>query len=203
MARAEDAVAPQVEGAQNGTSDPEESGIAAAEGRDTQREQIQRAAAAKPQHMPADAQQSTFDWFMEGYDEQGSVEPRYPFEINVSTDPNEDKKMTWWLKPIDSTRIDELRKLCELPTNREQRRRGDIQIDNARFNAFLVFEATVDPDLREAAQRKNEMDGSKLVRWRFRFKPLLVDQIAGHVLLISGGDDEDMQRKEITAGKTS
>jgi hypothetical protein len=39
-----------------------------------------------------------------------------------------------------------------------------------------------------------------VVLHRFRNKPLLVDQIAGQILLVSGGDDEDVRTaREIRA----
>jgi hypothetical protein len=103
------------------------------------------------------------------------------------------------IKPVGSERIDHLRRQFTVSTgNRAQRRRrnqGQSQeLDGAKFNAQLVYEATVDPDLETVFNAKKGPGswqyGFELVIHRFRFKPLLVDQIAGQILEYSGGDDE-------------
>lgn len=163
-------------------------------------EQLIARAAEKPKSLSEEQKQSTLDWFLE---EQGDeVEPHYTIEINVSTEPDNPNYKVWVIKPIESSRIDILRRTFQVQGNRQQRRTGQADVDMARFNAALVFEATVDPDLTVPLQQKQFADGAQLVQHRFRFKPLLVDQIAGEVLRISGGDDEDLRTaREVKAAR--
>jgi hypothetical protein len=150
-----------------------------------------------------DRAKAALDWFLEAEPEDEADDVVYPLEINISTDPKVERYITWTVKPMASTRIDELRRAFTMQTPRKRRRaEGDSQVDIARFNAALVFEATVSPDLKEAARRKNNADGASLVLWRFRKKPLLVDQIAGQVLQYSGADEDDLREaREVIAAK--
>lgn len=137
--------------------------------------------------------QDALDWFL-AEDSGEAVEPVYTIQINVSTDVERPRWLDWQIKPIPSQRIDYLRRTFSMQPNREQRRRGQsADLDAARFNAALVFEATVYPDLEQPLRTKGFRDGAELITWRFRQKPLLVDQIAGEVLQRSGGDEADLR----------
>lgn len=159
-----------------------------------------RKASDQPKSLTPDEAQSTLDWFMAEQDEE--AEPHYTIEINVSVEPGKEDFKPWVIKPMHSERIDMLRRTFQVQGNRQQRRTGVADLDLAKFNAALVFEATVDPDLSIPLQQKGFADGAQLVQHRFRFKPLLVDQIAGEVLRISGGDDEDLRTaREVRAAR--
>lgn len=135
------------------------------------------------------------EWFLADEGSEETSEPVYPIEINVSTNPTAPEWVQWHVKPMQSQRIDFLRRTFQMPVNREQRRRGEQgELDGAKFNAALVFEATVYPNLVDVLERTGKFrDGVELVLHRFRAKPLLVDQIAGQVLFYSGGDSDDVR----------
>lgn len=151
----------------------------------------------------AEDMQDALDWFMA--DEDEAEDPTYTVEINISTDVGRPKWIKWTIRPIPSQRIDFLRRTFTMPVNRAMSRRGQQgELDAARFNGALVFEATVDPDLKIPLAQKGFADGSQLVIHRFRQKPLLVDQLAGQVLFYSGGDDEDVRAvRDVRAVKNS
>lgn len=160
-------------------------------------EQLLDAAAHRPESLSDEEKQSTLDWFLADEGEGAAVEPHYRIQIDVSTNPEIQDFKDWVIKPIPSERIDYLRRQFTIAVgNRDQRRRRTAavgtELDAAKFNGQLVFEATADPDLEEVMRRKPGAwtAGWQLVVHRFRFKPLLVDQIAGQILTYSGGDDE-------------
>lgn len=151
-----------------------------------------RKVADQPKQASPDDMQDALEWFLA--DDDTEADPVFPIELNVSTDPAVKQWITWHVKPMQSTRIDALRRTFQVAGNREQRRKGmGADLDAARFNAALVYEATVKPDLNVAIEQGKFVDGAQAVLHRFRNKPLLVDQIAGQILYISGGDDEDMR----------
>lgn len=159
-------------------------------------EQLLNAAANKPSALSDEEKQSTLDWFLDDGAEGSEIEPLYRIQIDVSTNPEVQDFKDWVIKPVPSERIDYLRRQFSIVQgNRDQRRRRGAlgtELDAAKFNGQLVFEATADPDLEEVMRRKPGAwtAGWELVVHRFRFKPLLVDQIAGQILTYSGGDDE-------------
>lgn len=146
------------------------------------------------------------EWFLsdEG-EEDGPV--THPLDINVGR-PGEERWIQWVVTAVQSTRIDELRRAHVQETgNRQQRRRRQAaeQLDVARFNAALVFEATISPDMTKVIQAKGLKQGASgadAIMWRFREKPLLIDQIAGEILRISGADEDDLREaREVIAAK--
>jgi hypothetical protein len=148
--------------------------------------------ANSPRTATDEEKQSALEWFMADDDE--ATDPTYPLEVNVSTDPGRPRWITWRIKPVASTRIDYLRRTFTMPVNREQRRKGAMgDLDASKFNAALVFESTVDPDLSIPMGQGKFADGAQLIMHRFRNKPLLIDQIAGQILFYSGGDDDDLR----------
>jgi Phage XkdN-like tail assembly chaperone protein, TAC len=151
----------------------------------------------------ANRAKDALEWFLTDEAEGETDIPTYTLELNVSTDPMREKIIQWVIRPIASTRIDELRRQHQAGGRSGRRRRGDEpQVDIARFNAALVYEATVSPDLRDVARRKQVASGGELVLHRFRHKPLLVDQIAGQVLQYSGADEDDLREaREVIAAK--
>lgn len=163
--------------------------------------EVERVAQHADQTEPQE-KQDALDWFL-AEDSGDAVEPTYTIQINVSTDIDHPQWIDWQIKPIPSQRIDYLRRTFSMQPNREQRRRGQTaDLDAARFNAALVFEATVYPDLEQPLRTKGFRDGAELITWRFRGKPLLVDQIAGEILQRSGGDEADLRTAtEVRAGK--
>lgn len=166
-------------------------------------DEVVRKVADQPRDATPEDHMDALEWFLADDDEEG--DPVFPVEINVSTDPDRKKWVTWKVKPIASQRIDTLRRVFQVPGNREQRRKGmGSDLDAAKFNAALVFESTVSPDLSVPIAQGKFADGAQLVLHRFRNKPLLVDQIAGQILYISGGDDEDMRvPRELRAAENS
>lgn len=157
--------------------------------------------ARNPKAVDRETAQDALDWFMA--DEGEEADPVYTIEVNVSTDLTHPRVIAWQFKPMGSERIDVLRRMFSVPLNRDQRRSGQVaELNTARFNAALVFESTVNPDLQAALATRGESDGARLVTHRFRHKPLLVDQIAGQILEMSGGNEEDVRTaKEVVAAK--
>jgi hypothetical protein len=150
---------------------------------------------------------NALEWFLADEEEDESP-PHYPLDLNVGTKPGEENVIRWVVRPVMSTRIDELRRAHQTQSgNRQQRRRGAAgpELDVARFNAALVFEATVEPNMAEVLEKKKTKEGvsgADVVLWRFRHKPLLVDQIAGEILRVSGADEDDLREaREVIAAK--
>lgn len=145
-----------------------------------------------PRTATDEEKQTALEWFMA--DDEEATDPTYALEVNVSTDPDNPTFIVWRIKPVASSRIDFLRRTFTMPVNREQRRKGAMgDLDASKFNAALVFESTVEPDLSIPMETGKFRDGSQLVMHRFRNKPLLLDQIAGQILFYSGGDDDDLR----------
>lgn len=163
--------------------------------------------AAQPQGnraMSPEQQADALDWLLS--DEEDESEARRVLELNVGT-PRAERWIKWTIRPVDR---EVLRQIQRAAGGNRQQRRGRAaaeQVDPEEANLRIVARGTVDPDLTEAAGAKGVQQSAdpsygpmQILRWRFRHKPGLIDQIAGEVFDLSGYDEEDVREaKEVRA----
>jgi hypothetical protein len=153
---------------------------------------LRAAKADEPGDLSAEQVQDATDWFLADDEEEVPVNV---IEINVGV--AKPKWVRWTVRAIDRDRIRQLR---EQATNRAGRRSGGAP-DDMRVNLLIATEGSVVDwtDERMLAYKKKDgtpgkfIDPVDAIRYRFRFKPGLIDQIAGEVLSTSGYDDEDVR----------
>jgi hypothetical protein len=142
------------------------------------------------------------DWFLsEDPRDAGVGMEDVKINIGTSTRP---RYTSWTICTVDAEALNHIR---QPPQRSRASRRAEAagempQQEASLVNAKIVLAGTLKPDMREAARRRGlltgqEVDPSKacleLLRWRFRNKPGLVDQLAGEILALSGYDEEDVK----------
>lgn len=152
-------------------------------------EAVKKVAESKsPDKIDAAVQQSALDWFISSEPIGGKDGGVTSVRLNVGTE-DEPKWIEWKLRPIE---LDALRTIRKRAANtREARRTGSI--DEFRVNLEIVATATVEPDLRAAAEAMGSGDPVETLRQRFYNRPGYITQLAGKVLTASGFDEEDVQ----------
>lgn len=168
---------------------------------DSRRSAVNEVAKARqPEKVPPEMQADALEWFLA--DDEGEFEK--PLKLNVGgpvdedgqplkADTNPPKWIEWTIRPLDLDTIRRIRRQSQRSDNRRQRRAGQGEFDDTLFNLGVVVEATVYPDLRAAAQRKDMADPRKALELRFQRKSGLVGQIVGEVLDLSGYNEDDVQ----------
>lgn len=150
------------------------------------------------QKLTAEAIADATAWFMSDDPEEQVAHRR--LKINVSTDPDKVLWVEWIVKGLPRERITQIRE--ESASTAEGRRRGretGFANDGVTANTKIAAEGTIYPNLRDKKVRGNFADPADAMKYRFRNKPGLIDQIAGHVIEVGGYSDEDV--KELTAAK--
>lgn len=146
------------------------------------------AASKKPDKLDPAVQQSALDWFVSSEPIGGKDGGVTTVRLNVGTE-DQPKWIDWKLRAIE---LDALRSIRKRAANtREARRTGSI--DEFRVNLEIVASATVEPDLRAAAEAMGSGDPVETLRQRFYNRPGYITQLAGKVLTASGFDEEDVQ----------
>lgn len=156
--------------------------------------------AKNPKDLDPEVVQDATDWFLADDEEEVA---EHSFEINVGV--NKPRWVRWTVRAIDRDRIRDLRN----STMNRQARRSGREADDMRVNLLIATEGSVIDwsDKQVMSYKKQDgttgtfVDPSDAMRYRFRRKPGLIDQIAGEVLSTSGYDDEDV--REIAAAKSS
>jgi len=152
----------------------------------------------KDEKLTAEAVADATAWFMSDDPEEQVAHRR--LKINVSTDPDKVMFIEWIVKALPRERITAIRE--EAASTAEGRRRGretGFANDGVTANTKIAAEGTIYPNLRDKKVRGNFADPADAMKYRFRNKPGLIDQIAGHVIEVGGYSDEDV--KELTAAK--
>lgn len=148
----------------------------------------QVAESKKPEKLDAAVQQSALDWFISSEPIGGKGGGVTSVRLNVGSEETP-RWIEWKLRPIE---LDSLRSIRKRAANtREARRTGNI--DEFRVNLEIVAAATVEPDLRAAAEALGSGDPVETLRQRFYNRPGYITQLAGKVLTASGFDEEDVQ----------
>lgn len=164
---------------------------------------MRRAAAHDPKDKGPELDNETImsatDWFLSDEDDEDITRT---FELNVGV--GKDKWVRWTVRALDRDRIRDLRKLG---MSRATRRSGG-EADDMRVNLLIATEGSVvdftDPRVR--SYKANDGTVGELIapedvlRYRFRKKPGLIDQIAGEVLSTSGYDDDDVREVAAASG---
>lgn len=157
-------------------------------------EAVKAAAAAKGksvEKLDPTTQQNALDWFISSEPIGGETTS---VRLNVGTE-DEPRWIEWKLRAIE---LDALRTIRKRAANsREARRTGNI--DEFRVNLEIVAAATVEPDLKTAAEKLGIADPAEALRQRFYNRPGYITQLAGKVLTASGFDEEDVQDAEQVA----
>lgn len=138
-------------------------------------------------------------WFMSEEPEETIAFRR--LEINVSADPDRIIEVEWVVKALTRERITQIREEAATSTAGRRRARRDENMtgDTALANARIAAEGTLSPDLRDPKVRGQFTDPVDALKHRFKHKPGLIDQICGHVIEVTGYNDEDV--REIEAAK--
>lgn len=149
--------------------------------------------AAARRQMDRPTADAALEWLLSDEDD-GEVTK--DVQINLAGGLGE-RWITWKLRSVDR---EILRSIQRTVTGNRAQRRGGGEADAGQANLRIVACATVEPDLVEAAKRRNIQEGPdpmfapmQLLAWRFRGRPGLIDQLAGEVLNLSGYDEEDLR----------
>jgi len=145
--------------------------------------------AAADEKLSDEEHADALDWFLGDDDEDTEEFPVKKLQINVSV-TDRPKWIEWHIRPLNA---DEMRQIERLSVGNRADRRSGVQGDATKQNLLIVVEATVFPDLREAALGKGIQDATYVLKHRFRAKPGLLTQIAGEVMLFSGFDSDDVR----------
>lgn len=141
------------------------------------------AKAASGEKITAEERSEATAWFLESDIDESMTTS---FQLNVGV--GEEKWITWAVRSVDRDAIDKLRK---------QYRDKDGEVNASAVNLRIAVEGTVDPDLSNPAIRGKYADAGDALRFRFRNKSGLIDQIANKVVEISGYDDTDVREVDV------
>lgn len=101
------------------------------------------------------------------------------------------RKIEWKLRPLSPEEFKECRGAAMGTKKQQQQKinRGDLVglMDENKYHLLVVTQATVYPNLAEAARRKG-VHPTAIVQHRFRFKPGWIAELASTVSDISGYD---------------
>lgn len=164
---------------------------------ETEPDEIKRA--AQGGSLSTSESSAALAWLLE--DTPDDDEERFKtLTINIGRGTTE-RWIDWTIRSIDRDVLRAIQRGAQGNRQARRGRGGPGEIDAGEANLRIVANATVEPDLREAARRKGvQMDSPdpmyapmQVLRHRFQDKPGLIDQIAGEVMDISGYDEEDVQ----------
>lgn len=176
-------------------------------------EAVQRAGApakvgaTQVKQMAPEEQLDALTWLLTDESEEEQQRPTRLLNLNVGTD-QDTKWIEWTITTLDADTFNQIRAQTRSEGgNRQQQRarrrgRGDeMDIDVTTYNLRVVAAATIVPDLDKAVEAKYGGPSAdplyyrvELLRQQFRNKPIILDQIAGEVMLFSGGDEDDVVR---------
>lgn len=200
-----------MEAATAGSESPEKTKAA------RQKEALVTASEGKASSMEPQAHQDALDWFLSA--DESEVE--HTIRLNVGGPVDEDGLIVnaekppvwidWVVRPLDLDTIRNVRKQSVSAASRRARRGaagagGQGEFDDTLFNLGVVVEATVHPDVREAANKQGVADPRIALKQRFAQKSGLIGQIVGEVLDLSGYNENDVQdadRSVSAAGNSS
>lgn len=146
--------------------------------------------------LTADEQVDATEWFLSDTDD---TDDTYSFQINVGT-PTKKKWVEWTIQPVDQDELRRIRRNSQQGNRRARRAGGTGELDGDKANVEIVVRGTISPDLREAAKARGIVDPADAVRFRFKRKPGLIDQIAGEIMALSGYDDDDVREVDAARG---
>lgn len=138
-------------------------------------------------------------WFMSSNPEE-TVAYR-TLALNVSSDPDVVHEVKWVVQALPRERIAKIRAGTQNSAEgrRRQRQERDLVLEQLDSSAKIAAEGTVVPNLRDPKVLGEYADPVTALRARLQNKPGLIDQISGHVLEVSGYNDDDV--REIEAAK--
>jgi hypothetical protein len=156
--------------------------------------------AAEGTKLTAEEQADALDWFLSA--EEGEFTKA--IRLNVGGPVDEDgaavsadhppRWVEWVVRPLDLDTIKRVRRQASGVSRRQRRQAAQTgEFDDTLFNLGIVVEATVSPDLLEAARRMGIADPRQAVKLRFQHKSGLVGQIVGEVLDLSGYNENDVR----------
>lgn len=135
------------------------------------------------------------EWFLS--DDPEEMVAHRKLNINVSTDPDKVVYVEWTVQALSRERINQIREDArKSATGRRRARMMNDDGDTSLANLKIAAEGTLYPDLRDPKVRGQFADPSDALKHRFRNKPGIIDQLAAHVIEVTGYDDEDVQEIE-------
>lgn len=136
------------------------------------------------------------EWFMA--DDPEEKPAQRVLELDVSTDPDHPVVIKWIVHALERETLQSIRNKARVDAAPRHRRRGvETEEDTALANARIAAAGTLYPNLRDERVRGEFMDPADALKYRFRHKSGIIDQIAAHVISVSGYDDGDV--KEVDA----
>jgi Phage XkdN-like tail assembly chaperone protein, TAC len=168
-----------------------------------QREALEEAAQSKKAaaEMSEIERMDAVEWFLS--DDPDEAVATRTLRLNVSTNPDKVTEIKWVVQAVARERIQQIRDEARNQPGKRRRQRasqGEDTGNQALANLKIAAEGTAYPDLRDPRLRREFLDPSDAMAYRFRNKPGLIDQVAAHVIEVSGYDEDDVQ--EIAAVKT-
>lgn len=171
------------------------------------------AAAKGASKLSDEDKQNALDWFLSA--DEGDFTKT--ISLNVGGPVDEDGTalepsnppvwIDWTVRPLDMDTIKRVRRQASGANRRGRRQAAQTgEFDDLMFNLGVVVEATVNPDLVQAAQTLNVADPRQAVKMRFAKKSGLIGQIVGEVLGLSGYDENDVRDASevvVAAGESS
>lgn len=142
--------------------------------------------------MAASERMDAVEWFMA--DDPDEAPAQRKLELDVSTDPDHPKIIEWVVQALERETIQQIRDKAKKAPGRRRARQGDESAENvAVANTRIAAAGTLYPNLRDERVRGDFMDPADALKYRFRNKSGIIDQIAGHVIEVSGYDEADVQ----------
>lgn len=130
-------------------------------------------------------------WFME--DDPDEAPAQRKLELDVSLDPTKPKIIEWVIQAIQREEIQSIREKSKTKAGRRGRTTEGPSENVSLANTKIAAAGTLYPNLRDAQVRGDFLDPADALKYRFRNKPGLIDQIAGHVIEVSGYDEADVR----------
>jgi hypothetical protein len=130
------------------------------------------------------------DWFLS--DDPEEIVAHRKLKLNVSTNPDQEMYIEWVVQALSRERLGQIRDEATKTATGKRRMKAGEGGDTAYANLKIATAGTMYPDLRDPKIRGQFADPADALKQRFRNKPGLIDQIAAHVIEVSGYDDEDV-----------
>jgi hypothetical protein len=149
-------------------------------------DEVQRAADGEPTDLPVG---DALEYLLGAFQDPEGARVTRSLRVNVGT-PNNPKLIRWVVRNIPGRRIREVREQAEERARRTKGSSGSQAVFDG--NLRVCVEGTVEPNLREGADRLGLADPADFLEVALQSKQGLVEQIAGAILTLSGYDDDDV-----------
>lgn len=151
--------------------------------------------------LTAQEQTDALAWLIGDDDEAEDVQTK-DLTVNIGT-YSQPRRIAWTIRNVDREVLKQLQREARGGNRAQRRGNAPAEVDPEAATLRIVSRGTVAPDLTEAARAKGIAEAPdpdyarmQILKWRFRNKPGLLDQLAGEIFDLSGYDDEAIQEAE-------